>query len=171
MRNPFSRKGPVRLKNITDADVIAIAKQLGDRVTASSLATYMHLNIKAAEKRLKKLSKKGVFYTTVNDNSRIYILTNANLIQTNHIPQLNQKKPSSAKEVSDSEVILAAVKTQGRISPGMLCMATQLSVEEAGKKLMELQHKGVFDIEATPDGGLVYLLKDWDSYQHLLGKS
>ena len=154
---------------ISDADIIAIAKQLGGQVTPSSLAVVTHLKIKNAESRLKRLRKRGVFNVKVNDNSRIYQLTNPDLIRENELTSIKKKRGN--EPVTESDIIMAAVKASGKITPGMLCFATNLSLEEATLRLSDLQKKDVFDIHAEAGKGIVYLLKDWESYQSILNQS
>ena len=153
---------------ITDADIIAIAKQLGGSVTPSSLAVVTHLTIKTSENRLKRLKKRGVFNVKVNDNSKIYSLTNPDLIQSNGKNPLPQKKKDAP--VTESDIIMAAVKADGKLTPGMLCFATNLSLEDDTLRLSALQKKDVFDIVAEEGKGISNVLKDWETYQNMLNK-
>ncbi|WP_041264050.1 hypothetical protein [Bernardetia litoralis] len=69
--------------------------------------------------------------------------------------QLKAKDP-----LSDADVISHAVDAHGNITAARLCLKTNVTIEEAAKKLDELHTKGVFDIQTSDEGGFFYALND-----------
>ncbi|WP_338762662.1 hypothetical protein WAF17_18050 [Bernardetia sp. ABR2-2B] len=69
--------------------------------------------------------------------------------------------PLKAKEeLLDADVIRHAVDAHGSITATRLCLKTNVTIEEAAKKLDQLHTKGVFDIQTSDEGGLFYALND-----------
>ena len=62
--------------------------------------------------------------------------------------------------LSDADVIRHAVEAGGNITPTRLCLKSNVTIEEAGKKLDQLHTKGVFDIQTSDEGGFFYSLND-----------
>lgn len=68
----------------------------------------------------------------------------------------------ATRKASDKDIIDVAVASQGRATPTTLCAKLDISIDEASTKLEELHTKGIFELENTESGHLVYKLVDLD---------
>lgn len=160
-------------KALTDRDLVALALAKGGKLTAGYLSSATELTNPQAWWKLTQVVNKGIFKQEYDNAtlSTLFILKHPELYQDVEpahasAPVVSQNPPS----LTDAQVIAAAVKAGGKITPGMLCMAADISITAAKEKLQNLQHNGVFGIDATEEGGLVYILQDLASYQVLLPK-
>ncbi|OJJ15838.1 hypothetical protein BKI52_36580 [marine bacterium AO1-C] len=67
-----------------------------------------------------------------------------------------------ARRVSDKDVIDVAIANQGKVTATILVARLDISIDEATQKLEELHNKGIFTLENTTSGHLVYKLVDMD---------
>lgn len=161
-------------RTLSKQDVIAMAIQGGGKITSASLALQTGMTVPQAWWKLNQMSTSGIFSqkSTNQGSSILFVLRNPELYQD--LPQV--PAPSLAtrpqkEQVTDAKVIAAAVKAGGQLTPGMLCLALEIPIEQAKERLQALQHNGVFDIDATEAGGFVYLLRDLTGYQALFRDS
>lgn len=158
-----------KMRSVSSNHIIALALENGGKITAPVLAARTSLSVGQANMKLYGMS--GVFYTKYDyrDQSQVFVLKKPELYRGMNLTQPVQAPSEPVSQgPSDAEVIQLALKAKGRITPGVLCVKAEISIDEAKKKLQELQHKGVFDIDATESGGLVYVLNELDSYEELL---
>jgi len=66
------------------------------------------------------------------------------------------------RRASDKDVIDVALANQGKVTATILCARLDVSVDEATQKLESLHNKGVFTLENTTSGHLIYKLIDMD---------
>ena len=59
-------------------------------------------------------------------------------------------------------IIELAKNSNGKLSVASLCLKANLSIEEAERELGKMHEKGIFEIELTSNGTIVYVLKDVD---------
>lgn len=69
---------------------------------------------------------------------------------------------SGQQKASDKDIIDVAVANNGKVTPTVLCARLDISVDEATAKLENLHNKGIFTLENTKSGHLVYVLVDLD---------
>lgn len=167
------RKHRETMKSVSPNEIIAIALENGGKITAGALSARTVLSVQQAGMKLYTLNSQGVFRTKYDykDNANVFILKKPELYKNLNLqtPKRTIITPSTEKKtLTDASVIHTALKAKGRITPGVLCLKADISIDEAKKKLQELQHKGVFDIEATANGALVYVLNDLETFEELM---
>lgn len=67
-----------------------------------------------------------------------------------------------SRKVSDKDVIDVATANQGKVTATILVTRLDTSIDEATQKLEDLHNKGIFTLENTASGHLVYKLVDMD---------
>lgn len=161
-------------RSVTENDVIAMTLESDNKITAASLASRTALSNVQARQKLAAMLTKGILiqkHDSKHGYTTYYKIKYPELFKD--LPR-NPSSPSLSKQkekaLSDADVIAAAVKAKGRLIPGVLCVNADISIDQAKEKLQELQHKGVFDIEVSPTGALVYLLNDYETYQQMMGQ-
>ena len=82
-----------------------------------------------------------------------------NFTQTLKEGLANQGQPRRA---SDKDVIDVAMANQGKVTATILCARLDISIDDATQKLDSLHNKGIFTLENTTSGHLVYELVDMD---------
>lgn len=87
----------------------------------------------------------------IEDNPPVNAPVNAPLFQT-----------QAVRKASDKDIIDVAVASQGKVTPTTLCAKLDISIDEATARLEELHNKGIFELENTESGHLVYKLVDLD---------
>ncbi|MEM6806979.1 MAG: hypothetical protein AAF696_36600 [Bacteroidota bacterium] len=161
-------------RSVSEQDIIAMTLQNGNKITSASLAAHTALNNMQASRKLQTMQTKGILaqkYNYKNGYSSHYKVKHPELFQDlPKNPVSIKPKQEEQKLLTDAEVISAAVESKGRLIPGVLCINADISIDQAKEKLQELQHKGVFDIEVTPEGAMVYLLNDYAVYRNLMSK-
>lgn len=63
---------------------------------------------------------------------------------------------------SDKDIIEVAVANNGKVTATILCAKLDISVADATAKLENLHTQGIFNLETTESGHLVYTLVDLD---------
>lgn len=66
------------------------------------------------------------------------------------------------KGASDKDIIDVAVANNGKVTATILCARLDISIDEATTKLEHLHNKGIFTLDNTESGHLVYMLVDLD---------
>ena len=73
---------PAQNQGISDGDIIAQAVKSKGQLSAAKLCMRFSISIEEAEKRLRFLQEKGVFYMDVNESGTIlYILSDLSLLE------------------------------------------------------------------------------------------
>lgn len=158
------------INSISDKEVIEIAAANNGKISPTSLCTQTEISFNQAKIKLTAMHWKGVFnakYDHSDGYTVTYLLKNRDLLSqpTTYSPVRRQN--FSDDRLSDAIAITTAVRLKGKITPALLCVKADVSIETAKRKLEELQRKGVFDIEATEDGTLVYILHDLAAFEEL----
>jgi hypothetical protein len=157
------------VNSISDKEVIALAAAADGKISPTSLCAQTDLSFNQAKIKLTAMHWKGVFnakYDYTEGYSVMYVLKNRDLLrqQFSSPPPPRSVAPHA---LSDAVAITTAVRLKGKITPALLCVRANVPVEDARRKLEELQRKGVFDIQATEDGTIVYLLNDLSAFEEL----
>ncbi|WP_299455792.1 hypothetical protein [uncultured Microscilla sp.] len=82
------------------------------------------------------------------------------VVDTAHKPLYDP--PHNVVEVSDKAVIEVAVANNGKVTSTVLCAKLDISVADATAKLESLHNQGIFTLDNTESGHLVYVLVDLD---------
>jgi len=162
-------------RSVSEQDVIIMALENENKITAASLSTHTPLSHMQASRKLQAMSTKGILqmkYDYSTNYASYYKVKHPDLFKnlSNTTSNFSITSKKEAKALSDAEVISAAVKAKGRLIPGVLCINADITIDQAKAKLQELQYKGVFDIEVTAEGAMVYLLNDYKTYRDLMGE-
>ncbi len=159
----YIKKQKEALASVSQQDVIALAQETAGQLTASVLASKTPLSITQARIKLGTLANQGVFKTKYDyrENITVYHLKKPELFG-------EIKKSKRKKSVKDAAVIKLALETQGRLTPALLCLKTEMPIDQAEAYLRQLQKKGVFDLEVDNDGAIIYLLKEYDTLKNLM---
>lgn len=156
-------------KRVTHQHVIALAKAKNNKITPGVLATQLGLTTAQAHMKLSQMMMQGVFKLEYDQTTYVsmYVLTHPELYDDENLvlPTLTGTPDSS---LSDANVIKIAAKAKGQITAAALCVATECTIDQAREKLQELQHKGVFEVDAHESGKLIYFLPDWETFQDLI---
>jgi len=170
---------------VDDERVIAAARQNHGFLTSKELCTILGISRLQAIHKLNALYLKGVFRISYDDFglhstfilSEYYLKNGPSLHagSSNSNPrkrfQLQGREPkTSSAALSDAAMIELACRFEGDLTPAIVCVQSKTTLEKAQKRLDELHASGVFDLEVTEQGGLVYRLKDHSAISRLRGK-
>lgn len=152
------KKHKEALKSISDEELIDIIRENNGRITATGLARQTSLTYLQASIKLQGLYDKGYVSMSYTNNGFTQVMT-----LKEHV--VLQSKSIGSSKLKDAEVLKATVDAGGKINPAALCMALDCSIDAARKKLDELQLKGVYDLEVTDKGSILYVLNDMGCFQ------
>lgn len=159
-----SEKNALVRRKISNGEVVKIARNHRGRLTPRLLSEYSELNESEASRKLHLMLYEGIFKYEYDENY-LPVFTLSNVVQKalESPPDLQALYlHNEVTHLSDSEVIGIALKTNGRISATSLCLRGKVPIEEAQYILERLQSRGVFDMEVTESGTVVYRLHDLD---------
>lgn len=152
---------------ISDRDILELARENGGKISKGYLVANTELTATEASTKINELVNSGILQYTLDSNFRIVYQLERSL-RSGDLPK-KFKKPTpkiplqkGIHSFSDGDIISLAVKKKGKLSTASLSMETKTSVDEADKKLKELQEKGIFDIQVNENGTIVYVLNDLD---------
>ncbi|MFT6960664.1 MAG: putative HTH transcriptional regulator [Flammeovirgaceae bacterium] len=152
---------------ISDRELLEMARENGGQLSKGFLVANTELTAAEATTKINELVNSGILQYKLDSSFRIVYQLEKSL-RNGDLPK-KFKKPSpkislqkGINSFSDGDIISLAVKKKGRLSAASLCMETKISVDEADKKLKDLQEKGVFEIQVNENGTIVYALNDLD---------
>ncbi|EAY30627.1 hypothetical protein [Microscilla marina] len=152
----FYQRHKTTMNSVSPEDAIVIAQSHQGRLTAGQLARNSSLNYLQASLKLHCLSQKGYFRTALTDAGEVYLLKQGK--EAGSLSHFSKKH----LHLTDAEVLSAAIEHSGSLTPTRLCVATGSSIDVAQKKLEELHLKGVFELEVTNSGVILYVLNETD---------
>ncbi|WP_299461476.1 hypothetical protein [uncultured Microscilla sp.] len=150
----FYQRHKITMSSVSPEDAVVIAQNHQGRLTAGQLARNSSLNYLQASLKLHCLSQKGYFRTAFTDAGEVYLLRQGKG-SLNHFSKKHL-------HLTDAEVLSAAIEHNGELTLTRLCVATGSNIDIARKKLEELHLKGVFELEVTNNGVIVYVLNETD---------
>ncbi|EAY29553.1 hypothetical protein M23134_00437 [Microscilla marina ATCC 23134] len=104
-----------------------------------------------------------IFSRSRKQNKKIAEQTAHGLQQGENAHHKPLYEPSkSTPQVSDKAVIEVAVANNGKVTSTVLCAKLDISVADATAKLESLHNQGIFTLDNTDSGHLVYVLVDLD---------
>ncbi|NJL14341.1 MAG: hypothetical protein HC913_15910 [Microscillaceae bacterium] len=160
-----SEKNALVRRKISNGEVVKIARNHRGRLTPRTLSEYTDLSESEASRKLHLMLYEGIFKYEYDENY-LPVFTLSNVVQRALLDSPPDLQPlylrSEVTRLSDSEVIGIALKANGRISATSLCLRGKVPIEEAQYILERLQARGVFDVEVTENGTVVYRLHDLD---------
>lgn len=165
------KKRQERLRRVSTQQVVSLALSSQNQLTAAMLSYQTELSPGEARFKLRRLAQQGILRAKwdFRENGWVYLLRHPHMYQDLPAGTATGSVPDAqASSLTDAAVIALAVKLKGRLTPGALCLKTGVSIEEAQQKLETLQRKNVFDLEVNPQGSIVYLLQDLETFEQLL---
>lgn len=149
---------------VSNREVVELAEDHGGKITVAELAKNSNISTSEAKSKLYSMMNKGIFNYQMSSGMQ----EEFHLTHTIKDALRGHEKPSNLstkhynKKLNDSEVIKLAAASGGKITSALLCVETDISIDEAKNMLDNLQEKGVFEVQVTENGALVYELIDMD---------
>ena len=158
---------------ISNHDVLRIAKEHSGRLSVGLLAQKTSLNFTDAERKLYLMLSEGVFHHEYDESYQpVFVLNKQieskhSLADTETLPPIHYAEAAGMPSLplQDGEVIRLAVECKGKLTASLLCMKANIQYDDAKVMLERLQRKGVFDVDVSDNGSLLYLLRDWEILQ------
>lgn len=148
---------------IPNRQVVEIAEENNGKITISHLSSICNLSTGDARAKLYAMMSAGIFEYGMNEKMQEEFVLSRNVRDA---LKNNSKKSSSHNQknndINDSEVIKLAAKSNGKLTTAALSMKAGISVDKAQELLNKLQDKGVFEINVTDNGAIIYQLIDTD---------
>jgi len=148
---------------ISNRRVVELAERNYGVLTVSLLSQLTDLTISESRAKLYAMLNSGIFNYQMNAEMQEEFKLSKTIrdaLKDNQQP--NAYTNNYHKNINDSEVIKLAASAGGKLTAAYLCMKSGISVDKAKELLEELQSKGVFDIQVTDNGAIVYELIDMD---------
>lgn len=156
------------LRHVTPKEIAQLIKENEGKITAQELhqrtaipywVAQLVLTELTEQKLLEEKYEKNRFGRRIKQFALSVFPTEQNLrFQLQGLSSTTQLKAKDT--LSDADVIRHAVEANGDITATRLCLKTNVTIEEATKKLDQLHTKGVFDIQTSEEGGFFYTLND-----------
>lgn len=154
------RKHKETMQCVSDDEILVMARDNNGRITASGLARQTPLTYFQASIKLQHLLNQGYLEMTYTaGGNQILILKESEAKRLQSVP------PTRSLKLTDAKVLQAVVEAGGKATAASLCIILECSIDEARKKLDELQLKNVFDLEVTDKGSIRYVLNDMECFQ------
>lgn len=148
---------------ISNRRVVELAERHQGVLTVSLLSNLTDLTISEARAKLYAMLNSGIFNYQMNaEMQEEFKLSKTIRDALKDHPQPNAYTSTSNKNINDSDVIKLAANAGGKLTAAYLCMKSGVSIDRAKDLLEDLQTKGVFDIQVTDNGAIVYELIDLD---------
>ncbi len=157
-----SRQNQLDVK-VSNREVVELAEEHGGSITTAKLAKSKDLTNSEAKTKLYSMMNKGIFNYGMSSDMQEEFSLNVTVRDA----LKGHEKPTGftrnyKKRLNDSEVIKLAAATGGKLTAAVLCMETDISIDQAKTMLDALQEKGVFEVQVTENGSIVYELIDMD---------
>lgn len=161
---PTKRKA---VEDITEDDILDLAADCMGFISPAAVCLAFDLTYKEAKKVIKKMRKLGVIDSQYNNYlEREYRIAK----HLQRLPKSERKQIRSGeahmpaefkKNISDADIIRAAVNRGGILTPTALCLDRDIPYDTAEELMNELQLKGVFELIVNEhSGALEYHLND-----------
>jgi hypothetical protein len=164
-----NQKHSFEIKNYNDRRILEIVINhiSGTEISPAYFVWLFDLKLQDARKVLKRLVNSGLVKTQLDKNfQRIYIsnITLSNIHETS-LPFTTQKN-SEKISLNDSDLLKLAIQNKGWLTPSVVCIEKQISLDEAQELLDKLYEKGAFNLEVDEkDGTIEYWLRDSKLYK------
>jgi hypothetical protein len=151
-------------RKISNLEVVKLAREYNGRVSPAILSERSLLSLPEAERKLYIMLSEGVFHYEYDENYQPIFVLNNLIRKAQHNPESRPQLPvtGATPRLSDSEVIKIAVEAKGRLTATLLCLKAGISIDESQSVLERLHLKGVFDMQVTDSGSIMYILNDME---------
>ncbi|UZR95357.1 hypothetical protein [Chondrinema litorale] len=150
---------------IPNRQVVEMAEKNSGKITVSQLSSMINISSGDARAKLYSMLSSGIFEYGMNDKLQEEFVLCKNVrdaLKNNTDINTTAYQNPKSKEINDSQVIKLAAKSNGRLTTASLSMKSGISVDKSQEILNNLQDKGIFDIQVTNNGAIVYQLIDTD---------
>jgi ribosomal protein S25 len=163
---------PAELDGLSEDEIISVILLHVDdyQVTIAELVVIFGINIAAAKVLLARLKKADKLNTLYNQSFQQIYVINKSLHTPQPVLRLVPRKKDRAQlaipeqrklKIPDSEVLQLAIEYDGRLTPTLLCIKLQVSMDEAKLKLEHLHEQGVFEMRIDEENALLeYQIRD-----------
>lgn len=168
---PSSEEFPISIQGLSDQEIITIVERYVEdyQVTLAELVIIFGISIYDAKILLKRLRKAGLLTRLFSSKGFIYAIKNPILnkqpkvklpvADTNEKINLNTLHPRI--KIPDATMIDLAIQYKGQLTPALVCIKLNISLQEAKQKLEELHQEGVFVLDIDNQNSLItYQLRD-----------
>lgn len=163
---PHSKEFPISLQGLSDQEIVGVVEQYIEdyQVTLAELVVIFGISIYDAKILLKRLQKAGLLTRLISSKGFIYAIKNPIL---NKQPKVKETQKIALDElqprikIPDATMINLAIQYKGMLTPALVCVKLNISLQEAKQKLEELQEQGVFVLDIDNQNSLItYQLRD-----------
>lgn len=156
-----SRKYARALQKITNTEVIDLIHQHSGQIRIDDFISSTGLSREDAKYKLSSMLSQRILTIEYNERfETVYALSDIvkNVLLDAKSSLFAYKR--AAMSIPDAEVIRIAVQGDGRISAASLCLKANISADKAKEKLEELYQKGIFQVDVSDNGTVIYFLND-----------
>ena len=149
-------------RKISDQELIEMARENNGELTKGYLVTQTGLTAAEANLKIQEFLNNGILHYRLGTGFRIVYKLDRSLM-SGKLPKRPERKVHKVEQpqgYSDGDVISLAVKQRGKLSAAALCMKANIPIDEADKRLKDLQENGVFEIQVDDNGAILYVLND-----------
>jgi len=163
---------PAELDGLSEDEIISVILLHVDdyQVTIAELVVIFGINVSKAKILLKRLKKAGKLNVLYNQGFRRIYVINKSLHTPQPVLRDAPRKRSRAQlaipaqekiKIPDADVLQLAIEYDGRLTPTLVCIKLQVSMDEAKMKLENLYEQGVFEMAIDEQNALLeYQIRD-----------
>jgi hypothetical protein len=163
------QKHRFEIKNYNNRKILEIVINhiSGTEISPAYLVWLFDLKLQDARKVLKRMVSAGLVKTQLDKNFQRTFISNITLSNINEtsIPLTTQKNEGKIS-LNDADLLKLAIQNKGWLTPSVVCIEKQISLDEAQEILDKLYEKGAFNLEVDEkDGTIEYWLRDTKLYK------
>lgn len=163
---------PAELDGLSEDEIISVILLHVDdyQVTIAELVVIFGINVSKAKILLKRLKKAGKLNVLYNQGFRRIYVINKSLHTPQPVLRDAPRKRSRTQlaipvqekiKIPDADVLQLAIEYDGRLTPTLVCIKLQVSMDEAKMKLENLYEQGVFEMAIDEQNALLeYQIRD-----------
>jgi predicted transcriptional regulator len=155
------------IKKYDDAKILEIVLNhiSGVELSPAHFVWLFDVNIQEARIILKRLVALGLVKSRFDSNFQRSYISMVNPLEIDKI-SLPKFFTEERIEIKDADILKLAIGNEGRLTPTILCIEKQVSLDEAEELLDRLYDKGAFYIDVDEKEGTVeYILRESKLYK------
>jgi len=158
------------IRQYTDAKMMEIVLNhiSGVEISPAHFVWLFNLDIQDARKLLRRFVVSGLVKSHLDSNYQRSYISNINPLKQGEkmeIPKTTAKGDGRIV-INDADLLRLAISNHGRLTPTLVCIEKQVSLDEAQELIDKLYEKGAFNIEVDEnDGTIEYWLRDTKLYK------
>jgi predicted transcriptional regulator len=164
-----SQKHIFDIRQYSDAKIMEITLNhiTGVELSPAHFTWLFGLNIQDARKVLKRLVAAGMVKTHFDGNFQRSYISSVNPNELGNKITLPKNAENDGRiAIKDADLLKLAINNEGRLTPTLVCVEKQVSLDEAQELIDKLYEKGAFNIEVDEnDGTIEYILRDTKLYK------